>query len=410
MPSVTITGTNSQGIVLNFDSSSNYALAAQIAAQINAGVAAGTVVTFSDVDGLPPAVAAGKVGAYYQTQTGSVVMSNGYAIDLVTKSGSAVVQGGSGANGIGYEEVLSDERTNLTFLASGGAGSVVAGGGTSRLSVSGGNWSLNTGNGNDAIFASNGSDTISAGGGTNAINLSNGSFVVESTGNDRFLIGSGAVTVDATFASSDFIQGGSSSLYFLGGSGGATIFGGTGSDTYFGAEPSSGPQLIFGGSAGNNFLWASDGPATLVGGGANDQLYAYGGSDQMLKAGSRNETLSAAFSSGNNTLIGGSGADILEGGSGADTFVAGSGSATISAGSSSDVFEFIKGQAGGQELVQGYLDASSIKIHLQGYAPEQVANALASQTVSNGSVTISLSDGTTVTFQNITALHGSNFG
>jgi len=60
-------------------------------------------------------------------------------------------------------------------------------------------------------------------------------------------------------------------------------------------------------------------------------------------------------------------------------------------------------------LIQGYFDASLIKIHLQGYAPDQVANALARQTVFNGSVTLSLADGTKITFQDVTALHNSNF-
>jgi len=111
MPSVTIVGTNSQSVSLNFDSSSNFALASQIAAQITAGVAAGTMVPASDVNGTPPAVGAGKIGVYYQTQTGTVVIPSGYAVDVVTRQGNAVVLGGNGTNAPGYQQILSDAGT-----------------------------------------------------------------------------------------------------------------------------------------------------------------------------------------------------------------------------------------------------------------------------------------------------------
>jgi Ca2+-binding RTX toxin-like protein len=411
MPSVTIVGTNSQSVSLNFDSSSNFALASQIAAQITAGVTTSTVVPASDVNGAPPAVGNDKIGAYYQTQTGTVIMPNGYAVDVVTKQGNAVVLGGNGSNRPGYQQILSDAGTNLSFIASGGNGTVVASDGTNRFAVSGGNWSLNTGNGNDIIIATNGNDSISAGAGNNTIYVSNGQFFIESTGNDTIQIGSGSVTINATFGGSDRVQAATGNLLFIGGTGGATIVGGSGSDTYYGSQSASGPQVVYGGSAGNNFLMAGDGAATLVGGGTNDQLFAYGSSNQLLKAGSGNATLWRGAASGNNTLMAGAGSDYIIGGFGNDTFVDGSGSATVQAGFGDDVFEFIKGQSGGQTLIEGYYDftASAIRIHLQGYDSNEVDNALDGQTVSNGSVTLSLSDGTTITFQNVTALDNSKF-
>jgi Ca2+-binding RTX toxin-like protein len=409
MPSVTSNGTNSKSIALNFDSSSNYALAAQIAAQINAGVKAGTVVTSSDVDGLPPTVPAGKIGAYYQTQTDEGQIPSDHAIDLVTTR-NAVVLGG--ANDIGYQEILSDSGTNLTFVAPDGNGTVVAGGGASLLEVFGGNWSLNTGNGDDVIVAWHGVDTISAGAGKNFIQLSDVIASVKSAGDDNIEIDSGAVTVNATRASSDYVDAGSSNLYFLGGTGSVTIFGGTGSDTYLGSALSTGSQRIDGGTAGNNYLRAGNGAATLTGGGNNDTLVASGGTAQLLIAGSGNETLSAVGSWANDTLIARSGNDIIKGGRGNDTFVGSSGNATITAGAGQDVFEFIKGEAGGHETVIGYDNAnvSSIRIHLEGYTPGQAAHAINHQTVSSNGVTVSLSDGTTITFQHVTGLMtGSNF-
>jgi len=59
--------------------------------------------------------------------------------------------------------------------------------------------------------------------------------------------------------------------------------------------------------------------------------------------------------------------------------------------------------------VQGIFDPADIRIDLQGYSHDAINRALASQTVSNGSVTISRADGSKVTFQDVTSLNHSNF-
>jgi hypothetical protein len=71
------------------------------------------------------------------------------------------------------------------------------------------------------------------------------------------------------------------------------------------------------------------------------------------------------------------------------------------------VFTFIKGQAGGTDLVQGF--NSSDKIALDGYGGGAVNDALKSQTMSAGSVTITLDDHTKVTFADVSSLTKSNF-
>ena len=251
----------------------------------------------------------------------------------------------------GDPTILSDEHTSLTFIASAGSGTVVAGGGDNRLAISGSaadNWSLNTGSGNDVILALGAVNaTIAPGGGKNIIQLGSGHDLVISAGRDSIAGGSGQSTIVATNATSDFVQGEKSDLLFIGGSGGVTILGGTGSDTYFGSAAGPvGDQLIKGGSAGSNLLFAGDGAATLVGGGNNDQLFAYGSANQVLNAGSGNETLSAAFSSGNDMLAAGLSNGQLIGGSGSYTFLGGGGNATITAGSGSDVYAFINHRGG----------------------------------------------------------------
>jgi hypothetical protein len=95
-----------------------------------------------------------------------------------------------------------------------------------------------------------------------------------------------------------------------------------------------------------------------------------------------------------------------------NTFVAGTGAATVNAIGSpvtNNLFEFINGAAGGTELVDGLTNANQVNIKLSGYGPNEVANAVAGQISTPNSVTITLSDNTKVTFQNITHLTTGNF-
>jgi Ca2+-binding RTX toxin-like protein len=428
--SVTIHGSKDETIVLGFDATSNFALAQQLANFLSSEIANHKLVTVPDQGGSFPILPWGVSGAYVQTTSTLAVLPTGYTTDLISKPGSAVVFGSGAAN----QAILSGSSTNLTFTAAGGSGTVVAGGGTTRLMISDpagpshgsgadfdsddkgkgahpASWTLFTGSGNDFISVQGDVNaTIGAGGGQNTILLGSGHDLIVSTGSDTILGGSGAVTIDATAAKGDLVQGGASSLYFVGGAGGATILGGTGSDTYFGSTSAHvGKQLIEGGSGGNNFLFAGNGAATLIGGGSGDQLYAFGSSAQWLKAGVGNETLSAAASSGADTLTAGAGKNLLVGGIGADTFVGGAGHATVQAGFGADVYAFMKGQAGGSELVTGIFDPSSIRIALVGYGAGEADHALSTASVKHGSISIGLTDGTKITFQDVTSLSKSNF-
>ncbi len=426
--SVTVGGSTDNPVVVGFDSTSNFALAQQLAAFLNTEIADGKLVTVPDQGGTFPVLPWGVSGAYVQTTTTLAVLPTGYTTDIINKPGSAVVFGSGDPNQV----ILSGSSTDLTFTAASGSGTVVAGGGTTRLMISDpagqtaasasddaakpsaanpATWTLFTGSGNDFISVQGDVNaTIGAGGGQNTILLGNGRDLIVSAGSDTILGGSGAVTIDATAAKGDLVQAGASDLYFVGGAGGATILGGTGSDTYFGATATHvGKQLIEGGSGGNNFLFAGNGAATLIGGGDGDRLFAFGNSAQWLKAGVGNETLSAAASSGADTLTAGSGKTLMVGSIGADTFMGGAGQATVQAGFGADVYAFMKGHAGGSELVTGIFDPSGIKIALVGYGAGEADHALANATVKHGSITIGLTDGTKVTFQDVTSLSKSNF-
>jgi Ca2+-binding RTX toxin-like protein len=427
MPSVTLLGAGHETIRLAFDSTANALIAAQIAAAISREIEAGSVIPVNGSSGpiqVPPPLPSGKTGEFVQTHDGLSIMSPGYK-DVVVTAGAATVLGSGDAN----EAILSSEG-NLTFIATGGSGSIVAGGsapgdpphehderdrwrGHSNSSgdliivpaSDNGNWGIYLGGGNDTVLAlGGGNDTIAAGGGRNLIELGSGRDSVLSAGRDTIVTGSGHDTINATGDAHDLVQGGPGHLLFLGGAGSVTLFGGAGSDTFVGG---SGRAIVYGGQGGNNSLLGGTGTATLFGGGAGDHLFAQGSEGQELVAGIGNETLSAAMATGADSLVAGSGNDSLIGGHGNDTFFGGTGSSTMLGGSGHDIFTFVKSLNGGTDLVMNF--TSLDKIDLQGYGPQAVKDALASQTHANGSVTITLPDNTRVTFAGITDLTKGDF-
>jgi Ca2+-binding RTX toxin-like protein len=406
MPIVTVTGANHSTVSLSYDLDPNALLARYIAGVIKTGLAGGTIQAFDNKSGFPPPLPPVTTGEFVQSQSGPTLLPKGYDF-VVDSAKSAQIIGNGDAN----EAVLVGSG-DLQFFAIGGSGSIIGGGGNNAIVTApsdSGSWLIALGNGNDSIRAfGGGNDTISTGHGHSMLQLGSGSDFITTTGSDTIAAGTGSETIDAIGAN-DVVYGNASNLLFLAG-GASTIFGGTGSDTVWGSSSSTGKDLFEGGSAGNNFLQAGNGPATLFGGGDGDQLYAGGGKAQQLHAAGGNETLSGVFASGNDTFYGGSGSDQIFGSNGDSTFVAGAGAATVTASpASQNLFEFMKTMGGGSELVTGLTDPSQVHIDLVGYGTNESKFALAHQTTTDGSVTITLTDNTTVTFQNIASLSTDNF-
>ena len=367
MPTVTVAGANSETVTLTFDSIANAALARQLAGAITAGVQAGSIVPADNTNGPPPPLPPGKTGEFIQTQDGLTILPPGYQAFVNTAKEAEVFGSGD------VDELVLSSTGDLSFFATGGSGTVVAGGGNNRIDVPSGDsgaWSINTGNGNDLIRAvGGGNDTINAGGGHNAITLGSGNDVLQSTGDDTVNAGGGQETIGVIGTHNDLIRGNSSQLFFVAGGGSVTIFGGSGSDTFFGSQDGKGTAEVHGGTGGDNLLIGGAGNTTLFGGGNGDQLI---------------------------------------GGLGNDTFMAGIGSATITAGSGSNLFVFTDGQAGGTASIQGFTSGIG-QVDLQGYGNNEVANALKSQTVVGGTDTITLSDHTKISFADVSNLTANDF-
>jgi Ca2+-binding RTX toxin-like protein len=410
----TVAGANGQTITLTFDTQANAAIAQSLAAVITAGVDAGSIIAADSKNGPPPTVPGGKTGEWIQSTGEPTILPPGY-LAIINSSPDPTITG-TGAKG---QTVLSTGISDLTFIDVGGSGTVVAGGGDNRIVLTATSsppladgWLINTGNGNDQIIATDGlSDTINAGGGRNALQVGNGDQVL-STGDDTVLAsGKGSETITATGKHSVLVHGQASNIFFVSDVGSATVFGGTGSDTFFGGK---GPDLVHGGTGGNNILHAGTGPATLFGGGDGDQLFAAGTASapgtesQVLHAGAGKETLFGGFGSADNTFYAGTGSDQITGGTGNDTFFAAAGNATITGGTGNSLFVFTNGLAGGQHLISDFTSGKDT-VSLGGYGPNAITAALATQTVVGGSATITLTDNTKITFNQVTSLTAGDF-
>jgi Ca2+-binding RTX toxin-like protein len=123
-------------------------------------------------------------------------------------------------------------------------------------------------------------------------------------------------------------------------------------------------------------------------------------------AGAGNETLNASGTTSPDFIAMGvaSVSAVMIGGSGNDTLVAGggAGSATMTGGGGSDTFVFFKQAAGGAKDVITDFNSNDT-IYMEGYGAGSAAALLQAATAGSGGLTLTLSDGTNVTFSNLTS-------
>jgi hypothetical protein len=133
------------------------------------------------------------------------------------------------------------------------------------------------------------------------------------------------------------------------------------------------------GGTGSTLIYGADGGAVTYFGAAGSQAGA------TFVAASGNETLNAGTSSTNNT------------------FYAGSGSATISGGSGADNFLFFAERTAGTGRTDIITDFDTRDtLFLSGYdSTQSAASILHNAQITAAGVTLSLSDGTKVTFSNL---------
>jgi hypothetical protein len=310
------------------------------------------------------------------------LMGAGGGTSVVTIDGAGTQLYGNSPPGgtldvsIGAANVLAfglGDNTTIDASSAAATGALVYGG---FSSIAGDNGSLLVQAGADSLVAVTGGSnaTIDAG-----------------TGGLYTFIGTGSL------AGSNVINGASASqLYtaFIGGAGSATVYGGEAGASVFGVDGTDATYV--------NGLAGAPG-AFLVANGS-----AAGGETLNAAGSATNDSLFAA--QGNVSLVAGSGTDFLDAGAntgsvgGAGTVVGGD---TMVAGGGADMMFFSHAAFAGGAVVINFSSLSDTVI-LSGYnsvvgaGGDQASTALADATTTGGDTTITLADGTHITFVDAT--------
>lgn len=345
------------GFVIN-----NQTSASTITAAANTAILTGAFGGLFQGSGAATIVAAGGTNVISQTGAGAAVLSGGDGDDTVVALGSGTISGGLGKN------LLQVNGNNELVLAIGDSDSVFFGPGAT--------------DGSDTIVASLGSNVFVFG--------SDGKLQFQNFGQARTFITGVAPTSALTVTSGGGTISGTAAGLVVKVTPGTTtnINSGTGGVTAFG-------------SAGSTLNIAA-----TNGGSASSPTF--------VVAGDGNETLNGANSTGplwlsvNTTVAGGSsGAVRMIGGSGSDTLIVGGapGTASMTGGAGADAFVFFKQTAGaGVNTITDFDtnvggDSVFILRFFDGKSATDLQNAAA--VVAGVGVTLTLSDGATVTFSNL---------
>jgi Ca2+-binding RTX toxin-like protein len=361
---VSLPGANNTGVTATYTGVANSQLALSIANELAAFMSGRLLSVDSIAGGGSPPAPSGL--SELEVTSPGVVDGSGYAYVVDNSGGDLSINGG--VNFVGQDGNIS--FTNDSNATS----SVLAGNGNDTFNLSG-TYSVAAGSGADQ-FNLSGSGEVSLGGGVNAIQIAAGS--------------------DTIFAAAD---------------GSATLINGGGGSTFFYAGNTAAPNLdaVYGGTGGS----------TLVGG-SNSVLYyaspaAGPAPPALLVAGAGNETLFGAPSHGNDALWGsfvGGNNDLMFAGTGNDALVGGSGNDTLVGGSGTDAFYVINANitsaltgtqvTPGQDFIYNAHPGDYFALTgydtLYGGAVGSGAAASAVRTALASSNTITLKDGTTVTF------------
>jgi RTX calcium-binding nonapeptide repeat (4 copies) len=163
----------------------------------------------------------------------------------------------------------------------------------------------------------------------------------------------------------------------------------------------SGANSSITGGTGSIVGTASGSNSTLVGG-TGISIFNVTGPNSLAVAGSAGVTgINEQASTGPETIatnpLGNSGTLVAILGSGADTVIGGSGASTITGGSGDDVFAFIKGHAGGSEVIIGFNASDNLAFAGYGYT----ATNLPTEAVGSVGDVLTLNDGTTITLAGV---------
>lgn len=430
MPSVTIQGAGS--VYPTLTAGTNSAIARQAGAIISNAVNSGLAVATVTGGGTAPTPS--NAPALLVVSTFNPInlnYSSSYPYVVTADNPAPMTLSGGGASG---QEIILGQGT-VQLSTGGGSGTVVGGDGDKLINLGATfGFAVYTGAGHDTIdlrqSQAGGRSTVEAGTGLNVFStagaiiqpgntilLGAGAAQVRSTGSDSIAAGAGSATIQVVGNVQDTVAGGSGSLTLINGAVASSVNFSTATNAPLSsgsitAVGGAGGGYYRGGSNGSNLLVGSLGAVTLQGAGNGDVLIAMGTSGmQVLYAGSGNETLLGSLSTTSNLFVAGSGNDVILGGSGADTFIAGTGAATITAGAGPDLFMFNANTTAGAHITITDFTPGLDFVRLLNYSGANSPAPLTAASTQLGTAgsRITLSDGTTITFQGVSSVSSGFF-
>jgi Ca2+-binding RTX toxin-like protein len=266
-----------------------------------------------------------------------------------------------------------------------------------------GNYGLVDGAGNDRIFLGDGSESI---GGALGDTLAGGTglnqFLDGHLGNQSILGGT-AGTETIWGGPGDTIRGGSGGNETIGGAPGDTITGGSGGNEFI--DGARGNQSIVGGSGGNETIWGGAGDTIQGGSGGNETIAGVSG--ETITGGAANTFFDGT--SGNESIIAGSGNSTIWGGA-HDTIqgASGSGSALMGFAGGNETLWDNGTTSSGHDSVSTFSQAGGDRVSLNS-ATDTIANVVGTASTSGGNTTVTLHDGSTITFIGISSINNTFF-
>lgn len=267
-------------------------------------------------------------------------------------------------NGYGNGQALAVSDIHFdTIPLTPGDDTIDGGAGDDLIYGNEGDDSLSGGADSDTIFGGDGNDTLAGGEGGDSLSGGAGMDFLDYSESDAGVdIDLGAGTATGGHATGDTLAGGLDGIIgsdwddtlvgydgqgadwtnvFYGGAGNDYMDGAGGDDSLYGEE---GDDTILGG-AGNDVIQGGTGDDSLDGGSGDDTIDG-GADNDTIDGGDDDDVLTGG--AGNDELLGGAGTDILDGGDDNDTLDGGAGADILSGGAGDDVII-----AGGGDIASG---------------------------------------------------------
>src|SRR5438477_2302946 len=207
--------------------------------------------------------------------------------------------------------------------------------------------------------------------------------LVDGAGNDRIFLGDGSESI--------------------GGALGDTLAGGTGLNQFL--DGHLGNQSILGGTAGTETIWGGPGDTIRGGSGGNETIAGVSG--ETITGGAANTFFDAT--SGNESIVAGGGNSTIWGGA-HDTIqgASGSGSALMGFAGGNETMWDNGTTTTGHDSVSTFSQAGGDRVSLNS-ATDTIANVVGTASTSGGNTTVTLHDGSTITFIGISGVNNTFF-